>query len=149
MNAPIAEVPPPAPRRASQKPPIALTVAVMIGLVLGALDVLLMIILPVRQIPEIGKVWEDVLTFVAMGLLHFLPLLLVWRGGNWARWLMIALSALGLVMYLTPVDMVALPPLRQLVNQVYAPYYLILIIFLLTPRMRQHFTGKPTGARSA
>lgn len=143
MSAPIAEIPPRVPRRAPKKPPASLSLVIIIGLVLGALDMVLMLALPVQYFPGIGRFWEYVLFSGVMLLLYFLPLLLLWHGANWARWLVIALSVLGFASSFMTDDSVKLPLIREIMNWLYVPYYLALIVFLLTPAMRQHFTGKP------
>lgn len=141
MSAPISEIPPPAPRRAAKKSPRSLSLVVIIGLVLGALDILLTLAFPVRYLPEISPFWEQTLFFGVLLLFYFLPLLLLWRGANWARWLVIALSAVGFASSFMLDDSVKLPLIREIMNWLYVPYYLALFLFLLTPAMRRHFKG--------
>ena len=145
MSAPIAEIPPPAPPQPAKKAPLSLSVAVIVGLILGAVDVVLMLVSSVRLIPEISAIWENILIFGVLFLLYFLPLLIVWRGANWARWIMIAASGLGILSALTSDDSnVSLSRIQEIIDWLYVPYYIALIVFLLTPAMRRHFTGSST-----
>lgn len=148
MNAPIAEIPPPAPRRAPKKPPRSLSVAVIIGLILGALS----LIFYTPQIPEISASGERALMAVLITVFYVIPMFLLWRGLNWARWLMIGLCVLGIVYAISepfiPADPSDVPTssTENFINVFWPAYEVALIILLLTPRMRQHFAGKPTEA---
>ncbi len=142
MHAPIAEIPPPTPRRPPRKPPRSLSVMVGLGLSLGLLDAFVILTFPARLIPEISETWEDILRLGIMFVLYLLPLLLVWRGFNWARWLMVGLSALTILLAFTPpAPEVSLPLIQSIVNWLYVAYCLALIVFLLTPAMRRHFSA--------
>ena len=113
-----------------------------IGIVLGLSDAVAMLMFPMRQASQFSAPWGNIVAFGTLILLYFLPLILVWRGVNWARWAMITLSVLGIIADFAPDNSMVLPPIRQFMNWLYAPYYLALIVFLLTPQMREHFAGK-------
>ena len=140
MNAPIAEIPPPAPRQSAKRPPLALSVAVVFGLILGVAST----IFYTPQLPEWPAPWERVLSLVLMFVFHGIPLLLLWRGFGWARWGMMALCVLGLAMTsIAPAPDVAPAPAEKFLDALYIPFYLGLLIFLWTPAMHRHFRGAP------
>ena len=143
MSAPIAEIPPPAPRRVPNQPPFSLTAFVIIGLILGVLSV----VFYTPKIPEISAATERALMVGLVVVFYFAPLLLLWRGLNWARRLMIGLSALGFAMRiansLLPAEPVVTSPIENFLDALSLPYDVALIVFLLTPAMRRHFKGTP------
>ena len=146
MSSPIAEIPPRAPRRAAKKPPRALSILVGVGLALGFFDLVLRVIMPTRIMTNISPFWENIISFwtmfIALSLIHFIPLILTLRGVNWARWTMVAVGILGIVVtFLNQKPEQSLPLIKDVLNWLYVPYYLALIAFLLTPAMHRYFKG--------
>ena len=139
MHPPIAEVPPPAPRPSAKTPPLALSVVVAIGLILGVASLLFY----TPQIPEWPAPWERIFTVALMSVFHGIPLLLLWRGWGWARWLMMALCVFGLaITYVAPPPEFPPSPIEEVLDTLYIPFYVGLLIFLWTPAMRRHFGGE-------
>ena len=143
MSAPIAEIPPPAPRAAPRKPPLSLSAFVFVGLILGVLSM----VFYTPNISEISAAGERALMAGVFVVFYLVPLLLVWRGLNWARWLMIGLTVLGFAMRiansLVPDEPLVTSPTENFLDALSLPYDVALIVFLLTPAMRRHFKGTP------
>ena len=143
MSAPIAEVPSRAPRRAPKRAPRSLSMFVAVGLILGVLS----LVFYTPNISEISAAVERALMASLFVVFYLVPLVLLWRGLNWARWLMIGLTILGFAMRIVnsfmPNEPLVASPIQNFLDALSLPYDLALIVFLLTPAMRRHFKGAP------
>lgn len=136
MSAPIAEIPPPAPPQPAKKAPLSLSVMVAVGLILGVFS--LIFYTPTLSEIGISADLERVIVFAVMTIFSFVPLVLLWRGWSWARWLMMTIIVLS---YLTLLFEMTTPPtaVERVLFWIHMFYDVGLLIFLWTPAMRRHF----------
>ncbi len=139
MSAPLPEVPPLAPRQSAKPAPLSLSVMVGLGIILAALS----IIFYTPSLDEIGisVTVERVLIGVFL-LVYIVPLVSLWFGLGWARWVMMVLIVGSYALSLLGGEEPPQTNAQEILDRVYYIYDASLLLFLWTPAMRAHFAPR-------